>query len=70
MPCTRIRNVGTVFCHHDVPRFASAEGSTPAKLKLAFGLTLTLRGIPEIYYGDEIGMPGAAIRTPARFPGG
>ncbi|PYT97858.1 MAG: hypothetical protein DMG38_18025 [Acidobacteria bacterium] len=46
------------FANHDVPRFASAEGSSSAKLKLAFGLTLTLRGIPEIYYGDEIGMPG------------
>src|SRR5260370_38463012 len=45
------------FANHDVPRFASAEGSSPAKLKLAFGLTLTLRGIPEIYYADAVGMP-------------
>ena len=43
------------FGNHDVPRFASAAGESPEKLKLAFGLTLTLRGIPEIYYGDEIG---------------
>jgi len=57
------------FANHDVPRFASAEGSSPTKLKLAFGLTLTLRGVPEIYYGDEIGMPGAATRTTgAVFP--
>ena len=59
------------FANHDVPRFASAEGSSPAKLKLAFGLTLTLRGIPEIYYGDEIGMPGGADPDNRRdFPGG
>jgi glycosidase len=59
------------FANHDVARFASAEGSTPAKLKLAFGLTLTLRGIPEIYYGDEIGMPGGTDPDNRRdFPGG
>src|SRR4029077_9205457 len=59
------------FANHDVTRFASAEGSTPAKLKLAFGLTLTLRGIPEIYYGDEIGMPGGGDPDNRRdFPGG
>ena len=59
------------FANHDVPRFASAEGGTPAKLKLAFGLTLTLRGIPEIYYGDEIGMPGGGDPDNRRdFPGG
>ena len=59
------------FANHDVPRFASAEGSSTAKLKLAFGLTLTLRGIPELYYGDEIGMPGGGDPDNRRdFPGG
>jgi glycosidase len=59
------------FANHDVPRFASAAGSSAAKQKLAFGLTLTLRGIPEIYYGDEIGMPGGADPDNRRdFPGG
>jgi glycosidase len=59
------------FANHDVPRFASAEGSSLAKLKLAFGLTLTLRGIPEIYYGDEIGMPGGGDPDNRRdLPGG
>jgi glycosidase len=59
------------FANHDVTRFASAEGSSVAKLKLAFGLTLTLRGIPEIYYGDEIGMPGGGDPDNRRdFPGG
>jgi neopullulanase len=59
------------FANHDVPRFAAAEGSSAAKLKLAFGLTLTLRGIPEIYYGDEIGMMGGGDPDNRRdFPGG
>jgi glycosidase len=61
----------TFFGNHDVLRFASAEGSSPAKVKLAFGLTLTLRGIPELYYGDEIGMPGGADPdNRLDFPGG
>ncbi|HMD40201.1 MAG TPA: alpha-amylase family glycosyl hydrolase [Candidatus Acidoferrum sp.] len=61
----------TFFANHDVPRFASAEGSTLAKQKLAFGLGLTLRGIPEIYYGDEIGMPGGGDPDNRHdFPGG
>jgi glycosidase len=59
------------FANHDVPRFASAEGSSSAKLRLAFGLTLTLRGVPEIYYGDEIGMAGDGDPDNRRdFPGG
>jgi neopullulanase len=40
-------------------------------VKLAFGLTLTLRGIPELYYGDEIAMPGGNDPDNRRdFPGG
>jgi neopullulanase len=59
------------FANHDVPRFASATGGTPGKLKMAFGLTLTLRGIPELYYGDEVGMTGGADPENRRdFPGG
>jgi glycosidase len=59
------------FANHDVPRFASAQGSSAPKLRLAFGLTLTLRGIPELYYGDEIGMPGGDDPDNRRdFPGG
>jgi glycosidase len=42
-----------------------------AKLKLAFGLNLTLRGIPQLYYGDEIGMPGGGDPDNRHdFPGG
>jgi neopullulanase len=61
----------TFFGNHDHTRFASEKGSDPAKLKAAFSLLLTLRGIPQIYSGDEIGMPGGADPDNRRdFPGG
>ena len=67
----RPNDLVTFFGNHDVARFASAEGSSAAKLKLAFALALTMRGIPELYYGDEIGMPGAGDPDNRRdFPGG
>jgi glycosidase len=61
----------TFLGNHDVTRFASAEGSSASKSKLAFALTLTLRGIPQIYYGDEIGMLGGGDPDNRHdFPGG
>jgi neopullulanase len=61
----------TFIGNHDHPRFVSEPGSTPAKLKAAFSLLLTLRGIPQIYAGDEIGMPGGPDPDNRRdFPGG
>jgi len=59
------------FGNHDVPRFAGEARATPAKLKLAYGLTLMLRGVPELYYGDEIGMTGGEDPDNRHdFPGG
>ena len=59
------------FANHDVQRFASEAGSSPEKLLCAFGLVLTLRGIPQLYYGDEIAMPGGGDPDNRRdFPGG
>ena len=61
----------TFLGNHDVPRLASAKGSSAAKVKIGFALTLTLRGIPQLYYGDEIGMPGGGDPDNRRdFPGG
>jgi neopullulanase len=61
----------TFFGNHDHVRFVSEKGSNIAKLKAAFSLLLTMRGIPQIYYGDEIAMPGAADPDNRRdFPGG
>jgi len=59
------------LANHDTTRFAGAPGSSADKLKLAFGLTITMRGIPELYYGDEIGMAGGGDPDNRRdFPGG
>jgi len=68
---SRASELVTFFANHDVTRFASEKESSLAKLKLAFGLALTLRGIPQLYYGDEIGMPGGGDPDNRRdFPGG
>jgi len=68
----------TFLGNHDTTRFAGAEGPDgsgsgdwAAKLKLAFGLNLTMRGIPQLYYGDEIGMAGGGDPDNRHdFPGG
>jgi glycosidase len=61
----------TFIGNHDNKRFMGEEGSNPAKLKAAFSLLLTLRGIPQIYSGDEIAMPGGIDPDNRRdFPGG
>ena len=57
--------------NHDTRRFMGEAGATPQKMKLAFSLLLTMRGIPQIYSGDEIGMPGGDDPDNRRdFPGG
>jgi len=59
------------FGNHGIARFAREKGATSAKVRLAFGLTLTLRGIPELYYGDEIGLAGGSDSDhDPDFPGG
>jgi neopullulanase len=61
----------TFIGNHDDRRFVSEEGSSAAKLKAAFSLLLTLRGIPQIYSGDEIAMPGGNDPDNRHdFPGG
>jgi len=67
----RPHDLVTFFANHDVARFASAAGSSMSKQKLAFELVLTLRGIPQLYYGDEIGMGGGDDPENRHdFPGG
>jgi neopullulanase len=59
------------FANHDTPRFAGMAEGTPARLQLAFGLIITVRGIPEVYYGDELGLAGGGDPDNRRdFPGG
>lgn len=61
----------TFLGNHDDRRFVSEQDSSAAKLKAAFSLLLTMRGIPQIYAGDEIAMPGGNDPDNRRdFPGG
>lgn len=52
--------------NHDVPRFANlpgygvAEDEIRRRLMLGLDLIFTLPGIPQLYYGDELGMYGGA----------
>ncbi|MCA1817657.1 MAG: cyclomaltodextrinase N-terminal domain-containing protein [Acidobacteria bacterium] len=57
--------------NHDMPRFMSEPGADVAGLKLAETLVMTMRGTPQLYYGDEIAMRGAGDPDNRRdFPGG
>jgi len=57
--------------NHDTTRFLSQPGATVPDLKLAFTLLATLRGMPQIYSGDEIAMRGGNDPDNRRdFPGG
>ena len=61
----------TVLGNHDQPRFMSEPGATPDLLRLATGITLTLRGTPQLYIGDEVLMEGKGDPDNRRdFPGG
>jgi neopullulanase len=56
---------------HDVQRFMNEPKANADELKLAFTSLLTSRGIPMIYYGDEIGMRGGGDPENRHdFPGG
>lgn len=64
-------NLVTFLGLHDVKRFMSEKGATFARLRLAFSYLMTTRGIPMVYYGDEIGMHGGDDPDNRRdFPGG
>jgi glycosidase len=61
----------TLLGGHDDGRFMSEEGATIAGSKLAHTFILTTRGVPQLYYGDEIAMTGADEPTTRKdFPGG
>jgi glycosidase len=61
----------TLLGGHDDGRFMSESGATIAGLKLANAFLLTTRGVPQLYYGDEIAMTGPdEPTTRGDFPGG
>ncbi len=83
-PMTRLTDVGrqdwlyphperlvTFFGNQDSVRFLSQPGATVGRMKLAFGLIATMRGMPQIYYGDEIALSaGNGADNRPDFPGG
>jgi glycosidase len=61
----------TLLGGHDDGRFMSEKGATIEGLKLANAFVLTTRGVPQLYYGDEIAMEGGdEPTTRGDFPGG
>jgi neopullulanase len=62
----------TMVTNHDAPRFRALERATPAGARLHMAFTLSVRGTPQLYYGDEIGLAGGRDHASNRadFPGG
>ncbi len=60
--------------NHDLSRFYSVVDTNMLKYKAALAWLLTCRGIPQLYYGDEIGMQGFTVPNDGHvrldFPGG
>ncbi len=48
-----------LLASHDTARLMTIAGSDIASVELATLLLLTFPGAPSIYYGDEVGLPGA-----------
>ncbi|MDP1621698.1 MAG: glycoside hydrolase family 13 protein [Bacteroidales bacterium] len=68
-------NIVVFADNHDVNRYLDSQGDDVRKLKMAMAYVLTIRGIPQIYYGTEILMTTGADKSgdgPKRkdFPGG
>ena len=70
-----INNIMVFFENHDTERWNEIFNADPKSYKMAMSVISTIRGIPQIYYGTEIGMRGdknkggdADIRRD--FPGG
>ena len=45
-----------VFGNHDRPRQMERLGNDPARARLLAAFQMTVRGVPFIYYGDELGL--------------
>jgi len=48
--------VSVATANHDISRLNCGSRNTDEQLKVALAFLLTIKGIPFIYYGDEIGM--------------
>ncbi len=57
--------------NHDTPRFMSLAGATLEGAMMHVAFALTIRGTPQLYYGEEIVMEGGEDPNNRRdFPGG
>jgi glycosidase len=70
-----INNILVFLGNHDITRINTYLQDDLKKYKLALTLLLTTRGIPQLYYGDEIGMLGNKEKNDdgdlrKDFPGG
>ena len=69
-----INNLLIFMENHDTNRFNEAYNGDFKKYQLGLALLATVRGIPQIYYGSEIGMRGSKSAGDADirrdFPGG
>ncbi|MFY7665468.1 glycoside hydrolase family 13 protein [Flavobacterium sp.] len=67
-------NLLVFFENHDTQRFNHIYNGNFAKYKMALAIIATVRGIPQIYYGSEIGMQGNKDKGDGDirrdFPGG
>ncbi len=61
----------TFMDNHDMQRFYTAVDGNLRDYLNAYALLFSMRGIPQVYYGNEIGMPGGHDPDNRReFPGG
>ena len=52
-----VNNIMIMLGNHDMDRIADVvKDSDPRRIKLANALMATMRGIPQVFYGDEYGM--------------
>ncbi len=55
-----VNNILIMLGNHDMDRIADVvKDSDPRRVKLAYTLLATMRGIPQVFYGDEYGMKSA-----------
>lgn len=68
---SNVNRVTTLTANHDVDRFMSTPGATLEGAMMHMAFMLSVRGIPQMYYGDELAMTGGHDPDNRKdFPGG
>lgn len=66
-----VNNLTTLSSNHDTKRFMSLDGATVEGAMLHLAFLLSTRGVPQIYYGEEMGFTGGDDPDNRQdFPGG